>query len=494
MTSLRKHIRQLASESLVYSVFGLITRQNVAAAVLVPLYSRIFPPEGYGVISLIAAIATFISTLAVAGLDNSSARWFYDNDDLVDRKQTIATWFWTQLANSLVLMVILLSLAELISQRLFGDSSYTLFLQLSALTLPLGTFSKVCGNWLLYQRKVWDRSFFNVASFIMTLGLTITLTLIYKKLWAVFLSQFIAALIIAALAIWFLRSWLPLHNFSWPRLNSMFKFSLPLIPASVAYIITASIDRFILKYFASTSEVGIYTVAFFLAGIIGLITGGFQMAWGPFALSLHGREEQSPKIYSKVLDLYVWGGCFLCTIFSLFAKDILRIFTTPQYLDASTCIPFLAFAYLLFGIRDIATLGPTIAKTSIPVANSLYIMTVLNVLLNFMFIPFFGKEGAALASLLSILISTIYLFTASQKIHYIPYNFKKAIMCFCFSWFLIALSTLLAFLPYGWLLTIRIIMSFSFFLLAWRLNLLRWSHLEDLLGSFKKPSALSGII
>lgn len=100
------HIRQLASESLVYSFFGLVNKPSALAALLMPLYTRIFTPQEYGIISLIVALTAFLNILVVAGLDNSAGRWFYDSHENTDRKSTISSWFWCQLAISLFLCYI----------------------------------------------------------------------------------------------------------------------------------------------------------------------------------------------------------------------------------------------------------------------------------------------------------------------------------------------------------------------------------------------------
>jgi O-antigen/teichoic acid export membrane protein len=216
----------------------------------------------------------------------------------------------------------------------------------------------------------------------------------------------------------------------------MARFGVPLVPAAIAYWLTTSSDRFVLKLFWSESEIGLYSLGASLASVLGLATGAFQMAFGPFAFSIH-REEGSGQVYAKTLTVYAWGSCLVCTALALFAPLLLRIFTTEQYLPAASCVPFLAFSYALLGVRDIASMGTAIAKRSVPVATSILVAAGIGVGLNFALDPVMGKDGAGLASMLAGLVSVIYLFWTSQRLHRIPYRFGAAAGCFGLSWVII---------------------------------------------------------
>ncbi len=76
--SVSGHIKQLASESMIYGISGTIARS--IGIFLIPIYTRIFSPSDYGIIALITALTGMIGMFIVLGLDNSSARWFYDSD------------------------------------------------------------------------------------------------------------------------------------------------------------------------------------------------------------------------------------------------------------------------------------------------------------------------------------------------------------------------------------------------------------------------------
>jgi O-antigen/teichoic acid export membrane protein len=432
------HIKQLASESLIYGISGTIA--SSIGIFLIPIYTRIFSPSDYGIIALITTLTGLIGMFVVLGLDNSSGRWFYDSDKIQDQKHTISSWFWCQLGVSCIIAMGLFLLAPQISGLLLKSKDHAILIRIAALTIPFGTFSKVLGNWLRYQRRAWTTSIFSTANSLGIIGIIVLFVVVYRwGLIGIYSAGLIAAVITALVAVAILKTWINPVLVSWRRLKDMLIYGLPLVPAVIAYWITISSDRFILQIFHNTSEVGLYSIAATLASGVALFTGAFQMAWGPFAFSIY-REKDSLNVYSKVFSLYALMFCFLGTAVSLFAPLLLRILTTPQYFSAASCVPLLVFSYIATGAIYITSIGSGIAKKSKPVAMSIFIGAVINITFNFLLIPSLGKYGAAVSTLVANLCGVIYLYIASQRNYSIPYQPWHAMVCLGFSWILIAID------------------------------------------------------
>lgn len=433
-----KYIKQLGRETIVYGISGTISR--FIGIFLVPLYTRVFSPADYGVIALVTSLIGLLSTFIVLGLDNSSGRWFYDTDNTAQRKSVISSWFWCQTVVGLIAALIMSLFAPQIAVLLLGSPEYATVVRVAALMIPLGTFRKVLGNWLRYQRQAWMTTVYLTASSLGTIGLIALFVLVWRQgLVGLYWAQVIAAVLTALVAVAIFKSWIASQYISWKLLKEMLVFGLPLVPAGIASWVRASSDRFILQMFRETSEIGLYAVAGTIASGVALITGAFQMAWGPFAFSiLH--ERDSVRVYTKVLSVYSLLGCLLGTALSLFAPLFLHILTPLEYFSAASCVPYLVFSYLATGAIYIVAIGSSIAKRSLPIAVSIFIGAGVNALLNFVLIPYFGKEGAAFSALVSNICSVAYLYSASQKNYHIPYQLKDVLICFGFSWLSIGID------------------------------------------------------
>jgi O-antigen/teichoic acid export membrane protein len=476
-----RQIGRLGQESVVYGLSGVV--QKAIGVLLIPLYTRVFAPSEYGVMSLIGSVSSLLGPLAVLGLDNSAARWFYDTEDRLHQRNIIASWFWAQFVVSLCLALLVSAVAPQVAQVLLGSTRYALLIVLAATAMPLAAFSKVLGSLLRYQRRAWASSLYATVTATATIILTVWFVLLRGwQLTGIYAAALAGASLAAVVGAVLLRGWVSPTSFSWTQLKPMLRFGLPLVPAAVATWLTTSSDRLILRMFRSESEIGLYSLAFSLASVLGLAVGAFQMAFGPFAFSIH-REEGSGRVYAATLLVYSWGACFLATALSLFAPLAFRVFTTPEYYGASSCVPYLCFSYVLLGVRDIASMGAAIAKRSGPVAISILICAAISVAANFLLVPSLGKDGAGLASMTAYLVSTAYLFAASQRAHPLPYSFGRPLACFGFAWLLIGLDRVLP-IPHGVTgYAIRAGMCLLFVPWAFALKIARPSHVRAVLAA-----------
>ncbi|MBK7588372.1 MAG: oligosaccharide flippase family protein [Bacteroidetes bacterium] len=144
-------LKQLAGESLIYGISSMLSR--FIGIFLVPLYTRLLLPADYGALSLVNSTFYFIIVLAVFALDSAAARWYYDTEDINERKKTIASWFWFQLISSLILCSIIVLCSPLLSKYILKDSTKNILFIIPALGLLANILPTMVSNWLRFQRK-----------------------------------------------------------------------------------------------------------------------------------------------------------------------------------------------------------------------------------------------------------------------------------------------------------------------------------------------------
>jgi O-antigen/teichoic acid export membrane protein len=431
-------VRQLAGETVVYGLAGTLTR--FIGVFLVPLYTRAFTPSEYGGLALITSVVGLLTTFSVLGLDNASARWFYDTADAARRRSVIASWFWCQLSVALVIALVVSVLARPVTARAMGSVAFAPALALAAWTVPLWAFTKVAGNWLRYERRPWTTAVFFAASSLATIVLVVWCVLgAGLGINGVFGGQLAAGALTALVAVLLARSRLAVRHASRAVLGQMLTFGLPLVPAAVASWVTASSDRFIVQWYHGREEVAVYAVAIAVASIVTLAVSAFQLAWGPFAFSILDHAD-AHRIYGRVLTSYLFVGAWLCTAVSLFAPELVAVFTTAAYAGAPRAVPYLAFAQLAIGATYIGVLGPSILKRSGPIALSIFLGAALNVALNLVLVPHLGMTGAAISTLVAYLAAAVFLFLVSQHLYPLPYRFGEAAACFGLAALLLAVG------------------------------------------------------
>lgn len=438
MPSVLTYLKQLASESLIYGLSGIIS--SFLSVFLVPIYTRIFIPEDYGMMSLVTTTMALLTIFVVLALDNSVHRWYWDTEDMNDRKVTLASWTWCQIGVSLALAALVFTLSPQLGKALVGRDDAGLYLRLAAMALPLGVLNVVILNWFRMQRRPWASVIFSLSTNLFNFLLTITLVLLFRLgLTGVYVAQLITFAIGTIVASMWLGDWIALQRFRRSRLTVMLRYAMPMIPASLAYFIVNLSSRYFIRGFLSTSEVGVYQVGSTIASVAALVTGAFQFAWGPFAMSIH-KQPDAKKVYAGVLLAYLWVTCLISMTVSLFAPEILSFFVTESYLGASRIVGILSFNYVVIGLGYIATIGPSIMKTTKPYGIGMVIAGGLTIALNFILVPRFGKEGSAVATLIAQSIVPVYVFYYSQKLYPIPYRFGVAFGIFLFAFLLAAIG------------------------------------------------------
>ncbi len=438
-----KYLRQLASESIVYGLTGTATR--FITVFLVPLYTRALTPTDYGKMSLVRNTMALLAMCAALSLDSAAHRFYWDSDDTSARKSTLACWAWCHLAITFAATTVMIIFAKDVSVRLVGSESAAGALRFAAAALPLNVLGVVYMNRLRMERRAWAVTRYALTTSVVTVALTALLVLGFRKgIEGVFLAQLLVALGTAGFVTIQLRDVIHIRYFQLARLRSMLHYAVPLIPTAIAYWVMDVVDRYFLQAYTTTSQVGIYEIGNSIASVVALGTMAFQQAWIPFALSIHN-VPGARSVYATTLVAYVWIGSMACAGATMFAPEALRLLTTQAYYGADSVVGLLAFSYLLMGAASIASLGPAVKKRTISLGVGVIMAAIANIVLNFWLVPWYGKDGAALATLISSVVAPIYLFYHSQKIYPIPFHFGKCLVIVVFAIALIRLAGYAAF-------------------------------------------------
>ena len=418
-------LRHLASDSVIYGLSGVISR--FLTIWLVPIYTRVFSPADYGVLALVTTTMSILGILAVLALDNSTHRWYWDTEDPDERKATVASWAWCQLGVACAFAALLIAFADPLAQLIVGEPRAAGLFRVAALSLPTAALPLVLNGWFRLQRRPKPAVTIAVGASLLQILLTIAFVLWLRLgLSGVFLAQVASSLAASAVAAFILRDWVSPRRFDRARLRAMLRYSLPLVPGGVAFWVVSTADRYFLRAFTSVSDVGLYSIGAAIALAVALVTGAFQQAWGPFALSIH-KQPTARDTYARVFLAYIVVTSALAAGVSLFAREAVLLLAPRQYLAAVIVVGPLSFSAVMIGLTYVAAIGPSIVKVTRPTGVAFAVAAVAGIGLNFLLTPRFGMLGSAFATLLSQSITPAYLFVRSQRLYPIPYRFGAGV-------------------------------------------------------------------
>ena len=88
-------------------------------------------------------------------------------------------------------------------------------------------------------------------------------------------------------------------NFNFQQTKSALKFSLPLIPGAISFIILDISDRIILEKYVSLKELGLYSIAYTLGFGLNVVINGSYRAFEPILFKSFSTEDFS-EIFIRI--------------------------------------------------------------------------------------------------------------------------------------------------------------------------------------------------
>lgn len=364
------------------------------------------------------------------GMDGAIARFYYQTEDPIQRKQIISNGFWVQIFSSVLLVVLILFFKTFILTFYLKqnyDISQDLYLKVMSGVILLTTPIRFAQNlliWTYEKRKysILTGGFvvFNFASIVCSLYL------FSDKLLAVFIGQLFPAVIFAILSCAFLYNYLqPMIN--WSLLKSMAKFGFPLVLLAFIPALIPALDRSFINRFCGLEEVANYGIGYRIATLVALPISSISTALGPFILGLH-KEENAERLFNIVSYAIILLVGTLIILLVTLSPLIIKLLASKHYLPGIMVVAPLSFYFLLDMLKGICASGIDLSM------KTYWNLILYPIGLLFLYItlatltPLYGIIGAALALFLSA-FTNFNLFTLVGRRLY-PFKYNQIKMSF----------------------------------------------------------------
>ncbi len=417
-------IKKTAKHSLVYGLGNLSTK--IIGFILLPFYTSYLSTSEYGILSLVEITAWLLTAIVSIKINAAFFRWYWDKDYFDKRKSIFFSAIVFFLITSVIFLLPLFFLSDKISLLLFETSNHSHLIVLMLVSTALQTIIQLVFHLMQLQEKA---VFYSVTS-ILKLTLALVLTIIFITTFARGVNGIYEALIISQVFFLILTAKYIFRNIELKIetavIKDMLVYSYPLMFAEISGIVLTVSDRYVLNFMTTTSDVGLYSLAYRLSNTIRvLIYSSVMMAVTPLIYQYIDKPNNK-RFYSKIMTYLAFGIMIFVLFFSLFGKEIIELVArNKDYWVASKLVPVLTFTIFIGILKDISLNGLSIAKKTGIIAIVVVGISLINILLNILFIPYWGTMGAAVATLIARLISLIIFYNIAQKHYTIPYEVKK---------------------------------------------------------------------
>jgi O-antigen/teichoic acid export membrane protein len=413
--------KKLFHDILVYSSGNILIKSM--SLISAPIFTRIFSTDEYGAWSYITPLVSLITGFLILGGEEAYARFFFECKTDDERMVLTSTWFIFLTAWSIVFILALLPFNRQIVQLLFGNQHYHLAWTIGLLAAPPAMLNTVLAQALRNQFKARIFTVLNVTTALLTLVLSVFFALYFRLgIAGALVGAGSACLIMIPVRLWFIRDLLA-WRFSAVQLKKILSFGLPLLPVILAFWIFSNADRVMLARMASLEEVGLYSIAVSMAAVPMLLHGALGQSWLPHALKLYETDREYARVvFGKTINYFLAGAGFIVLGFLALAGEVLHILVAEPYRASYAAIPALALGILFFITAQVTVVGILVKNKTVYILLTCWFIALLNIALNYLFIPLWGIVGAGAATGLSYLVFALCYAVVSARLFPIYYQ------------------------------------------------------------------------
>ncbi len=436
-------LKKLASQTAIYGLSSVVGR--LLNYLLVPLYTRYFLPEEYGVVTELYAYVAFLVIILTYGLETAFFRFSQTEKN---NRVVFSTSLISLLFSSSLFILLMYSFSENIASTI-GYANNDEYVKWFAIIIGLDAISSISFAKLRALNKATRFALIRLVNIFVNIGLNLFFIIycpyaIENNLQSLnFVNSvyspsvgvgyiFIANLFASIVTILML---LPeMINSVWIFDKNLWKkmmiYAAPLLIAGLAGITNETIDRILLKFLLpdglnASIEIGLYGAFYKLSIIMILFIQTFRFAAEPFYFAQE-RELNSKKIYADVMKYFVIVISIIFLVVTSFYNFFIN-FLGSSYHDERgfLVVSILLLANFFLGIYYNLSIWFKLTEKTIYGAYIAIFGAIITLVGNYTLIPLIGFIGCAISTLVCYFLMTATSLYLCNKHYPIPYNYKR---------------------------------------------------------------------
>ena len=470
-----EHFKRLTTQTIIYGLGDAVIK--AISFFLIPLYTRLLTKDQVGDIALLNYVELILVLVLSFGLNSAVLKVFHDYKSGNEAQKVFSTaaTFCGSVA-FLVLLILFFNLDHF-SCLIFRSTEQSLYLKYVLGAAFFNVFRLLALSFYRTYEKPVLYSVLNLIHFLTLVGLNILHVFVLDQaILGVVKSSFYTSILLFTIVFFtiFRRTG---FSFRSEIFLKLMRFGFPLVPGTIANWVLTISDRYLLNWFSTASEVGLYDIAYKFGMIINMIlVMPFRTAWLPFVFSIQKREEAN-KIYSGALTYFLLIAVFLFLLISSFAREITIIVSTSEYLPGVKAVPFIALAYVFFGLYYIVDIGILLKVKTIYYTIITGIGALVNIGLNILFMPKFGMMAAAVNTLIAYILLFVLMYWISGKFYTIKYEKNRILKIIFIGTILFVFSNIISVDSMVFSIAIKILLLIFYPVLLYFFNFFRPTEL-----------------
>lgn len=374
----------------------------------IPLFSFLLTTKEYGNVAIFSMLYPLIATIISLNLAGYIRQGILKSE-LEDRM--LGTLLIFQSVILLCVFPFLFIFKELIAHIVGLEG---ILLEALFLTSIINVFYQFYQFYLLGKNESKKYALFSLITAILNIGLSIGFILYLKKSADVerIYGIVVSFILMGGYAIvqMYRKAKIVLDR---KILRNAIHFSVPLIFHAIAGMLLAQSDRFMIKKMIGDEEAGLYSYAYNAGMIMHVLVVATNNSWIPLFYKCLA-EKKYEELKNKMRK-YVGLMLAIAIILMLVVSPIMRLITNASYHEAIRIMPAVIFSGFIILLNNLYANYTFYEGRTYIISINTFIVTVLNIALNYFTLEKYGYQIAAWTTLISYLLLFILNYTYAVK-------------------------------------------------------------------------------
>ena len=203
----------------------------------------------------------------------------------------------------------------------------------------------------------------------------------------------------------------PKLHVSIPKGKALLSQSYHYVLSGMMVAIYGQTDKIMLKQMLDETSVGYYSLAFSVNSMWVFVLTAIISSLSPTIIRLYsaGEKEEFKKKNRQLYALVIYISFLVAIFFVLFGTPAVTLVYGKEYSPAGTTLKIIAW-YTIFSYLGVARNPWVVCTNNQKYLKYMYLSAaIINVILNACLIPYFGTSGAAFASLITQVCTSLIL-------------------------------------------------------------------------------------
>lgn len=400
MRNLSFYVKKLAAGSLAMSLEK--ASQNLVGLILLPVFAIFLSPEDFGILSMFALVVALLGLIYNPGTVSAAVRLYFDTKDEKKRKEIFASTNTFFLLMPIPVTIIISLLGHQLFKNFFTEFDFMPYGFLGVLLAYFSQPKRIWAEFMIVKYKVVQMAGKTFIAFLLGAAVSVICIVLFDMgVMGRIIGLYVAPVMLFVISLITLRK----YSKGMTNLKTMaevVRFGLPLTGAIWAYSLLQYTGVYLIERYLNLDDVGIYNIAYRLAGIPLFITLGFRQMWNP--VFYENMQNRNYETITRLMSLFILIMTLLCGFTILFSKELIILLFDERYLQAITVMGWVVMGIFLLGLLPLSNSFLGYAKKFALTSWIALTAAAVNIVLNIWFIPLWGIRGAAFALIISYAI------------------------------------------------------------------------------------------